>query len=477
MSETTVIVSVLLVYLVIIFGIAIWSRSEGQSLEGYYLAGRRLPYWVAAFSTNASGESGWLLLGLSGMGYLLGVHALWILLGETLGVWLGWRVVAKRLKVAADQHRSITVPDFLDDALAGSDSKLRMASVLIILSMVAAYVSAQMMATGKVFSSFLPLEYSTGVLLGGAITMAYTAYGGFKAVSYSDVLQGVLMLVALIVMPVVGILTIEGSFWDALGGVSPALLDLTGGKGFGVAGLIAMGSFLFMGFAFMAAPQLLTRFMAIRDPSEVRRASNIAIVCIIAFDAGAVFTGMAGRILFPELADAETILPTMARALFPPLITGLFLVMVLAAVMSTVDSLLILASSAVVRDLMQKVLDFGWPDAHYARVGKLVTVIIGVGAILFALIEAKVIFWAVVFAQSGLAAAFGPPVICTLFYRRMTRQGALAGMLAGFATNTVWAMFLKPYTNDTIEVIPGLIAGFAVTLLVSRATSTRPDTT
>ena len=476
MSETVVIVSVLLVYLATIFGIAIWSRSEGQSLEGYYLAGRRLPYWVAAFSTNASGESGWLLLGLSGMGYLLGVHALWIVLGETLGVWLGWRVVARRLKIASDRHRSITVPDFLDDALAGSDSKLRIAAILIILSMVAAYVTAQMMATGKVFSSFLPLEYSTGVLLGGAITMAYTAYGGFKAVSYSDVLQGVLMLIALIVMPIVGILTVEGRFWESLSNVSPVLLDPTGGMGLGVAGLIAITSFVFLGFAFMGAPQLLTRFMALRDPSEVRRASHIAILCIIAFDVGAVFTGMAGRILFPELADAETVLPTMARELFPPIITGLFLVMVLAAVMSTVDSLLILSSSAVVRDFLQKVLDLGWSDAHYAGIGKIVTVVIGVAAILFALLEAKVVFWAVIFAQSGLASAFGPPVICTLFYRNMTRQGALAGMLAGFATNTIWAMFLKPYTNDTIEVIPGLIAGFSVTLLVSRATS-RPRQT
>ena len=470
MSETAVITSVLGVYLAIVFGIAIWSRAEAQSLEGYYLAGRRLPYWVAAFSTNASGESGWLLLGLSGMGYLLGVHALWILLGETIGVWLGWRLVAKRLKIAADKHGSITVPDFLDDALAGSGTKLRIASIVIILSMVAAYVTAQMMATGKVFSSFLPMEYSTGVLLGGAITMAYTAYGGFKAVSYSDVLQGVLMLLALILMPVAGILALQVPFWESLGNADPVLLDLTGGFGLSLPGFIAIFSFVFMGFAFMGAPQLLTRFMAIRDPSEVKSASRIAISCIIVFDTGAVFTGMAGRILFPELADAETVLPTMARALFPPVITGLVMVMVLAAVMSTVDSLLILSSSAIVRDLMQKTLNLGWPDAHFARAGKAVTVAIGVGAISFALLEAKLVFWAVVFAQSGLASAFGPTVICTLFYRKMTKQGALAGMLAGFTTNTVWALFLKPYTNDTIEVIPGLIAGFAFTLLVSQAT-------
>jgi len=465
------IASVLIVYLAIIFAIALWSRGEARSLEGYYLAGRRLPYWVAAFSTNATGESGWLLLGLSGMGYLLGVHALWIVVGETLGVWLGWRLVARRLKVAADRSGSITVPDFLDDALKGSGSKLRIAAVFIILSMVAAYVTAQMMATGKVFSSFLPLQYSSGVLLGGAITLAYTAYGGFKAVAYSDVLQGVLMLLALTVLPIAGWLAIQGPFWESLEAADPALLDPTGGMGLGPEGLIAIASFIFLGFAFMGAPQLLTRFMAIRDPAEIGSASRIAVLCIILFDLGAVFTGLTGRILFPDLADVETVLPSMARGLFPPIVTGLFMVMVLAAIMSTVDSLLILASSAVVRDLMQKVLRIDWPDRTLTSFGKAVTAAIGIGAIAVALMEAKLVFWAVVFAQSGLASAFGPPVICALFYRRTTRTGALAGMVAGFSTNAIWAMFLKPYTNDTIEIIPGLLAGFGATLLVSHADS------
>lgn len=470
MSETATVSAVLVVYLMLLFGIAVWSRSAGGSLEGYYLAGRRLPYWVAGFSTNATGESSWLLLGLSGMGYLFGLHAIWIVVGETLGVWLGWRLIARRLKVAADHYQSITVPDFLEAALDDNAHRLRISGVIIILAMVAAYVSAQMMATGKILSNFLPMEYATGVLLGGAITLSYTAYGGFKAVAYSDVLQGVLMLLALVSLPIVGMYAIDGDFWQVVRQTDPALLDLTGGLGLELPGIIAMISFVSLGFAFMAAPQLLTRYMAIKSPGEVRSAARISVTCIILFDTGAVLTGIAGRVLFPELADAETVMPTMARELLPPLITGVFLVMVLAAVMSTVDSLLILASSAVVRDLMQKIWKVGLQDAQLAKFGKLVTLAIGGGAIAFALSETKVIFWFVVFAQSGLAAAFGPPVICVLFYKGITRAGALAGMIGGFATDMFWVTYMKPYTYGLVEGVPAMVVGFGLIFLVSRAT-------
>jgi sodium/proline symporter len=179
---------------------------------------------------------------------------------------------------------------------------------------------------------------------------------------------------------------------------------------------------------------------------------------------------MAGRVLFPDMPDVETVLPTMARELLPPLVTGVFLVMVLAAVMSTVDSLLILASSAVVRDLMQKVLNVGWQDAQLARFGMFVTVAIGVGAMAFALTEIKVIFWFVVFAMSGLSAAFGPTVICALFYKGITREGALAGMIGGFATDMIWVTFIRERTHDLVEIVPAVIISFTLIFIVSRAT-------
>ena len=194
------------------------------------------------------------MLGLTGMGYLLGVHAFWIVISETIGIWLAWRIVAPRVKIKADEHKAITVPDLLDSILGDTRHRMRLSAVVIVLCMVGAYVTAQMVATGKIFSNFLPLDYRTGVILGGIITIAYTAYGGFKAVAYSDVLQGILMLAALVILPIVGIAAIEGDFWQAARAADPILLDVTGGLGWGLPGMIAIISFISIGFAFMAAP-------------------------------------------------------------------------------------------------------------------------------------------------------------------------------------------------------------------------------
>ena len=202
MSATIV---VLLVYLVMLIGLAAWSRRETHSLSGYFLAGKKLPYWVVAFSTNATGESGWLLLGLTGMGYMVGAQAFWVMVGEVVGITLAWTLVSKRLKKLGDETDSITVPDVLAAHFDDRKHVLRSFAVFIILSMVTAYVSAQMMATGKAFSSFMDLDYSTAVVIGAVIIMAYTFIGGYKAVAYTDVVQGVLMLIGLIGVPLVAI--------------------------------------------------------------------------------------------------------------------------------------------------------------------------------------------------------------------------------------------------------------------------------
>ena len=226
-------------------------------------------------------------------------------------------------------------------------------------------------------------------------------------------------------------------------------------------------SFLGIGFAFLGAPQLLTRFMAAKDRSEIVNASVIAVICIIVFDCGAVLTGMAGRAIFPNLSDPETILPTMSAELFPTLLTGIFLVIVLAAIMSTVDSLLILASSAVVRDVIQKIFNPRVSDRRLSLYGKLVTIVIGAGALFFALADVRMIFWFVLFAWSGLASAFAPVVLCSLFWSGTTRAGAVAGMLGGFLTAVSWVLFFKEHFYDIYEMLPGFLVGFAMTILVS----------
>ncbi len=222
--------------------------------------------------------------------------------------------------------------------------------------------------------------------------------------------------------------------------------------------------------AFLGVPQLLTRFIAARNRTEIVKGSMIAVICIIVFDLGAVFAGMAGRSLFPGLGDAETILPTMAAELFPPVITGLFLVIVLAAIMSTADSLLILASSAVVRDGLQKVFRPDLSERQLSLFGKITTVVIGLGALALALPESQVIFWFVLFAWAGLASAFTPVVLCALFWKGTTRAGAIAGMIGGFLTAMLWVLLVKESVYDLYEMLPGFAMGFMLTIGVSLRT-------
>jgi Na+/proline symporter len=291
-------------------------------------------------------------------------------------------------------------------------------------------------------------------------------------VAYNDLLHGLLMFGGLLTMPMVGIVAAGGwtSLMSKLHAIDPYLLEPMGRAGLSAAGVASAVGFLGIGLAFLGAPQLLTRFISARSRQEIVGGSVIAVVCIVVFDVGAVFAGMAGRALFPGLADPETILPTMSAGLFPGIFTGIFLVIVLAAIMSTVDSLLILASSAVVRDVVQKVFHPNLSDRQFSMLGRLTTVIIGLGALALALPEVRVIFWFVLFAWSGLASAFAPVVLCSLFWKRTTREGAIAGMVAGFATAIIWVLLFKERFHDLYEMIPGFAAGFMVTVTVSLMT-------
>ncbi len=483
-----VIIAVLLVYLVLLLFIGIWGGKESHNIEGYYAAGKKLPAWVLAFSSNATGESAWLLLGLTGMGYAVGMHALWIVLGEVLGVALAWTFVARPFKAFTDRYGSITVPDYLEDRFHDKTHAFRVVGAVIILSMAAAYVAAQLTATGKAFDSFLGTGYQVGVFIGLAVILFYTGIGGFKAVAYSDFVQGILMFGCLLVLPFVGIAAVGG--WGAfieglraaeriplfggLQAVGPDLLLPGGGLGFTPLGVASAVGFVGIGLAFLGAPHLLVRFLAARDQREIVKAGPIAVFCIIVFDIGAVFAGMAGRILYPGLGDPETVLPQMASGLFPEVFTGIFLVVVLAAIMSTADSVLILASSSVVRDVYQKIFRPEAAQRVLTMLGKLVTVVLGIIGLLLALSAERVIFWFVLFAWSGLASAFTPVVLCSLFWARTTRVGAIAGMIAGFAVTVIWVLGPKAGFYDLYEMLPGFAAGFLVTIGVSLFTQPPP---
>ncbi|MCH7637810.1 MAG: sodium/proline symporter, partial [Proteobacteria bacterium] len=288
-----------------------------------------------------------------------------------------------------------------------------------------------------------------------------------------DVMQGVLMLVGLIFVPLVAIYAAGG--WGPisanLNAQDPALLDFFSFTNDGIAGWIAVISFLAIGLPFLGVPQLLVRFMSARDDNELKKARWVSVVVMACFGIGAVTAGIAGRALFPGLEDSETIFPVLSTAFFPPVITGVLLVIVLSAIMSTADSLLLLASSAVVRDTMQQILGSQRSDHRLAIYGKIATLVIGVVGVTLAFQVEGLIFWFVLFAWSGLGAAFGPVVLCLLYYKKTTGAGVAAGMLAGFLTSVIWVLAMKEYTYDLYEALPGFIVGGVVTLLVSALTA------
>jgi sodium/proline symporter len=466
------IIAVLVVYLGLLAAFAFWSRRETGTLTGFYLAGKKLPYWVVAFSTNATGESGWLLLGLTGMGYAVGARAYWVVVGEIVGMALSWWVMSRRLKRLADSSHSITVPDVLAAKFDDKWHLIRGIAVFVILSMVTVYIAAQMIATGKAVDSFTDYSYETGIYVGAAIIIAYTFIGGYKAVSYTDVLQGVLMLLGLVAVPIVAIVYAGG--WAPisanLNAQDPALLDLFSFTNDGITGWVAVIGFLAVGLPFLGVPQLLVRFMSARDDGELKKARWVSVFVMVGFGIGAVTAGIAGRALFPGLEDPETIFPVLSSALFPPLLTGVLLVIVLSAIMSTADSLLLLASSAVVRDLMQQILGSRKSDHRLAIYGKVATLLIGALGVALAFKVEALVFWFVLFAWSGLGAAFGPVTICLLYYGKTTREGVIAGMLGGFLTSVVWVLWFKDMTYGLYEAVPGFIVGMVATLVVSAMT-------
>ena len=468
----TVTVAVLVGYLATLAALAVWSRKETHTLKGFYLAGKKLPYWVVAFSANATGESGWLLLGLTGMGYAVGAQAYWVIVGEMIGIAASWGFISRKLKRLSDETDSITLPDVLAAKFDDRWHLIRGVAVAIIAVMVTTYVSAQMVATGKAFNGFIDIDYRTGVIVGAVIIISYTFVGGYKAVSYTDVVQGVLMLTGLIAVPLVAINAAGG--WEqmvaTLQDYDPSFIDMFAVFDGSAAGFIVAVSFAAIGLPFLGVPQMLIRYMSARDDEELRKARIVSIVVLFIFLFGAVTAGIAGRALFPGLEDSEQVFPTLASELFPPLLTGVLLVIVLSAIMSTVDSLLLLASSSIVRDTMQKMLGSSKSDATLAGYGKVVTVIIGVIAVLVAvyMAENKLIFWFVLFSWSGLGAAFGPVVLALLYDQRTTGAGVVAGMLGGFLTSVVWVQYFKAGAYGLYEAIPGFTVAAVATVVVSR---------
>lgn len=492
MAETWPVWAVLIGYFALLFGLAIWSSKSTGSLAGYYLAGRKLPAAVVGFSSASTGESAWLLLGLTGMGYLIGANALWIVFGEVLATAVAWTFVGPRFKALADRYQAITVADWMEERFGDRRQILRILGSFVILLMAGTYMAAQLTGTGKTFESFLGTSYEFGVIVGAAIILFYTAFGGLQAVAWSDLFQALVMTATMVVLPLTAIAEAGGlsAMAAKLAAIDPGLLRPMGPEGGTARGFFDIFSHLGVGLAFLGAPHLLVRFMASKSRRTLSDGGLVAASAIIVFDLGAVLTGMAGRVLFPNIADPEGIMPLLSTELMPAVVAGLFLTAVLAAIMSTADSVLLLASSTAVRDIFERIIGprVGRPEspglrrwaadvirdeARLARVGKIVTVVLGLIGIAVALPEVRVIFFFVLFSWSGLGSAFAPVALLGIFWRRMTLPGAVAGMVAGFGASVGWYLWGKPAFFELYEMVVGFAAGFAAAIVVSLWT--RPD--
>ncbi|GAB78786.1 sodium/proline symporter [Austwickia chelonae] len=463
-----------------------WSYHRTHNLDDYMLGSRDLSPAVAALSAGAADMSGWLLMGLPGAIYKAGLVEGWIAVGLTVGAWLNWKYVAPRLRSYTQvADNSITVPSFLGNRLHDSSKLMRVVSGVIILVFFTFYVSSGMVAGGVFFQSSFGMEYRWGMLLVAAVTVTYTLFGGFLAVSYTDFVQGIMMVLALVLVPVSGIIALGGwgEFTDAV-----AVSDAQAGiNRFAVlpaemttVAVIGIVSALAWGLGYFGQPHIIVRFMALRSVAEAKAGRRIGIGWMLFAALGAISTALVGAAYFQrrggQLSDPETVYIRLGQIFFHPLIAGFMLAAVLAAIMSTISSQLLVTASALVEDVYKAFGGAEKADAHHVLMGRLAVLGVSVIAAAMAWNQNATILQLVAFAWAGFGAVFGPIVLLSLYWRRLTTWGALSGMISGAITVGVWGkhLFGKEGIFALYEILPGFLVCGLVAVVVSLATY-RPD--
>lgn len=474
----------IVVYLLGMLVIGYYAYRRTKTGRDFLLAGRDLSPRVAALSAGASDMSGWLLMGLPGALYATGLIEAWIAIGLTLGTWLNWMIVAPRLRVYSEiTQDSITMPAFFEFRFRDRTRLLRSVSALIILVFFVFYVASMMVASGAFFESAFGWNYLTGIFVVGGVTLAYTAFGGFLGASLTDVAQGLLMMAALVSVPIIATVQMGGpgevvsiiNEVDLQEGLNH--LSFTGG-GLSGATMLVIISGLAWGLGYFGQPHILARFFAIRSHGEVKTARRIGTSWVILCMGGAVLTGLIGVAWFHEagepLENPETVFLLLSQILFHPFVAGLVLAAVLAAIMSTMSSQLLVSASALVEDIYG-LFKKNPGEKQQLWLGRLSVVIITVIAIIIAQNPESTVLDLVGFAWAGFGAAFGPMILMALYWKRVTGMGALAGMIAGAAVSYVWGTV--PAIKESInlyEIVPGVIAHVVIAVIVSLATKKPP---
>ncbi len=462
-------------YFALMLGIGVYSFRESTSdVSGYMLGGRKLGPAVASLSAGASDMSGWMLLGLPGAMYLSGLSSIWIAIGLFAGAMANYLIVAPRLRVYTEVARdAITIPDYFDKRFEDRSRLLRVVSALVIVVFFTLYTSSGLVAGGKLFETSFNLDYAWGLWITAGVVLAYTMVGGFMAVSLTDFVQGIIMFVALILVPIVALTRIGGveGMTETLNGIDPGLLNV-----FQDATLVGVLSALAWGLGYFGQPHIIVRFMAVRSVRDVPMMRNIGMSWMLVTLIGALGTGLAGLAYATrtglEVADPETIFIILSDVLFHPLITGFLLAAILAAIMSTISSQLLVSSSSLVEDFYGVFLRKAASQKEMVMVGRLAVLAVSLAAIGLAYNPDSNVLGLVSKAWAGFGAAFGPLVILSLTWRRMTRNGALAGMIVGAVTVLFW--IYAPVLADgatlsslVYEIVPGFVLSFIAIVLVS----------
>ena len=451
-------------------GLFYWKRTT--TVSQYILGNRDLGRFVAALSAEASDMSGWLLIGLPGLAYVCGLQAGWVALGLIAGTYLNWKYIAPRIRIHSSlAGNSLTLPEFFRNRFSDKSNLMGAVCAACILFFFVIYTSAQFVAGGKLFSTVFGMDYSTALLIGTLIIVAYTFTGGFKAVCITDTIQGILMFFALLIVPVTALFVLGGPAASGNGMLASFnLLHLFTNPDGSTLPLLAIVSFTAWGLGYFGQPHILVRFMAIRKPEEIRDARRIAMGWVIISLAAAVATGIVGRVFLSRPLEgpaAETVFMVMTMDTFSAFLAGIILCGILAAIMSTASSILLVAASALSQDVYFPFIRPGAQERELLWVSRFSVLLIAGLALLLGMNPESQVFSIVAYAWAGFGAAFGPALIACLFWRGATRDGVLAGIIAGGLTVILWKW---GGFSGIYEIIPGFILSLCVIRVVSRLT-------
>ncbi|MBL4294675.1 sodium/proline symporter PutP [Vibrio fluvialis] len=474
MENSFAITTTFIVYLILMLAIGVYAYQRTKNSADYFLGGRSLGPWPAALSAGASDMSGWLLLGLPGYAYAAGIEAFWLAGGLLVGTWANWLITAKRLRTYSITTDALTLPEFLSRRFNDNSKLIQTISAFFILLFFLFYTSSGLVAGGKLFETVFGLDYSTAVIVGTVCVVSYTLFGGFLAVSWTDLVQGLLMAAALMIVPIAAM---NGGFTkldNDLLAINPQLLTMWNDVKGQPLSAVAIVSLVAWGLGYFGQPHILARFKATRSNKDLTTARRIAVIWTGLSMAGAMLVGLVGLIYVTndgsiQLDDGEKIFMLLVNAIFHPVMAGILLAAILAAIMSTADSQLLVSSSALAEDFYKQVYKKDATSEEIVRVGRAAVIIISIIALILAMTPDSSVLGLVSYAWAGFGAAFGPALVLSLYWSRMNRNGALAGIAIGGITIVVWKQ-LSGGWYDVYEIVPGIIFSTIAIVAVSLLT-------